>query len=324
MSLRFSIVICSYNRHKLLTKAIESALRQTFGRDMYDVIVVDNSSDVAAALSARERYLSQAPRLQYLVEDTPGLSRARNVALHCSKAEYIAFLDDDAIAHDNWLEQIDHVLNTSGGNIGVVGGRVRPIWESPPPKWLLPGSVDPSEVNNHEFPMVGNFSVVNWGGDVREPKAGEWLAGANIVFHREALIAAGGFDQNLGRQGNGHSLLSNEEGNAIGKLKNDGWQVRYAPEAIVDHFVPDERVTQGWLVRRISWQVVSDLIEDGSRLPLTEEEVLSRFSAVSGFDARSAQAADEVKEFRLRILAYAALVQSLLVGDVENLEKVVW
>ncbi|WP_417462222.1 glycosyltransferase [Kordiimonas sp.] len=324
MVLRFSVVICSFNRHKLLACAIDSVLQQNFPDDRYDIIVVDNSSDMTSACETRETYAPLVPRIRYLVEDTPGLSRARNVALQISTAEYIVFLDDDAVASEDWLQQLDMVLNDQRHDIGVIGGRVRPNWESPPPGWLLPTDVDPVEVNNHEFPMVGNFSVVNWGGETREPAEGEWLAGANLAFNREALLAAGGFDQGLGRHGNGYSLLSNEEGNAIRKIKTEGWRVLYAPHAVVDHWIPDERISKAWLVRRVSWQMVSDLIEDGAKLPLSGAEILRRFEAMSGVDSQTAQENTEAVEFRKRILAYAALVQTLLVGDTENLEKAIW
>jgi hypothetical protein len=39
----------------------------------------------------------------------------------------------------------------------------------------------------------------------------------------------------------------------------------YAPDAMVDHLVPEERLTQSWFRRRAAWQAVSDYLADPVR-----------------------------------------------------------
>lgn len=322
MTPTFSIVICSYNRPAFLARSIESACAQRYDGE-FDVIIVDNSSDTGAAEASRRAAEAKAPGIRYHISDTPGLSRARNLALDISTASHVAFLDDDAVAADGWLAALAAAFGDPGAKVGVAGGRVRPEWGCVPPTWLLPAGVDTREVANRDFPMVGNFSVVNWGGVLRAPAPGEWLAGANLAFDRSGLLAAGGFDVALGRTGDGIALMSNEESAATDRMKRQGWQVRYVPDAVVDHHVPAARLEKSWLVRRVAWQLVSDLVGVGSDTLLAPKQLEERLAAAFGPGVRQADD-DEAITFRREVLGYVALLQALLAGDMARLESLPW
>ncbi|HYF06364.1 MAG TPA: hypothetical protein VD970_02000, partial [Acetobacteraceae bacterium] len=108
--------------------------------------------------------------------------------------------------------------------------------------------------------LVPALTVVDLGPERRALRAGEWVAGANIAFRREALLAHGGFAVNLGRIGGAASLLSNDETDLIERIAAAGGIVVYEPAAEVEHFVPPERLTQAWFRRRMAWQAVSDYL----------------------------------------------------------------
>lgn len=318
----FSVGICSYNRHDLLDKAVESALAQQtrFGR--FEIIVVDNSDTFPADYDFYARH-GKSERLKYHRCEEKGLSRARNLCVEKSSATYIAFLDDDAVASVDWLQNLyDAFVSRPEGQCAVVGGRVNPCWEVCPPAWLLPPDIDHSDINNHEFPMVGNFSVVNWGGRLRPLATGEWLAGANLAFRLDTLKEAGCFDTGLGRKGNGHSLLSNEEGAVIRKIQKQGKAILYAPDAQVSHFIPKERMTPEWVIRRVCWQMVSDLMSEISHKSLSATEIEARFARFRNVKQPAELQALDAASFRSCILAYVALVEALLTGDVEQIQKI--
>lgn len=91
---RVTVVIPTYNRARLLPRAIESALNQT-AADLCDIIVVDDgSTDRTRAVVARH-----AGRIEYIYQDNAGLAAARNTAIRASRNEFVAFLDDD----DEWV-----------------------------------------------------------------------------------------------------------------------------------------------------------------------------------------------------------------------------
>jgi len=249
---RICVSICSYDRYPLMGRAIESALSQSLDRSQYEIIVVDNSPDLEKATTWQKKY-ANTPGLTYLIERTPGLSNARNVSIRNAKAPTIIFLDDDAVATRNWLDEIllGFSLKEGRAPVGVVGGRIDPEWEAPRPEWL------------HDS-LLGFVSVVNWGGDnPRVANKEEWFAGANIGFDVEALKKAGMFKTDLGRIGAGASLLSNEESDISSKIEALGYSRVYCHRASVDHLVPTNRLNLTYFRRRAAWQAASDLMMMG-------------------------------------------------------------
>jgi glycosyltransferase involved in cell wall biosynthesis len=246
-----ALCICTYERYDLLPKAIASLARQSLPPDRFEILVIDNSPDHRRA-EAFGRKFGTAPNLRYVIEKTPGLSNARNVGAALSKAPIIAFIDDDAVAAPNWAEELLRAYAMSGEGAMVVGGRIDPIWSAPRPAWV------------HDD-MLGNLSVVNWGGDTRVAAPGEWVAGANISFRVAAILDNGGFPLNLGRIGSGSSLLSNEEIQLLERIRAKGGQVIYAPHAVVDHLVDVRRLKREWFRKRAAWQALSDFMMNPDR-----------------------------------------------------------
>ncbi len=86
-----SVIMPTYNRARLLPRAIRSVLAQTYTD--FELIVVDDASpdetpEVAASLAN--------PRLRYLRQPTNrGVSAARNTGVEAARGEIIVFVDDD-------------------------------------------------------------------------------------------------------------------------------------------------------------------------------------------------------------------------------------
>jgi glucosyl-dolichyl phosphate glucuronosyltransferase len=246
---KITAVICTHNRYDVLPDAIASLCGQSLDSAALEILVIDNSTDIAG----QTRYWSdhQLPSNGRLVLDkTPGLSRARNTALREARAPVIAYIDDDAIAMPDWCAATLAAFE-SDENIGIAGGPVEPIWPNEAPSWL------------HKW-QRGFLTIVDHGSYAREIEEGEWLAGTNIAFRTSALNSAGGFNEGLGRIGS--SLLSNEELVISAKIREMGYRVYYTPDAKVMHRVHGERVAQQWLRKRVGWQAVSDLLANSSSM----------------------------------------------------------
>ncbi len=88
-----SVIIPTYNRARLLGRAIESVLAQTY--EPIEVIVADDgSTDDTADVVTRF-----GPRVRCERQANAGVSAARNLGLRRARGEFIAFLDSD----DAWL-----------------------------------------------------------------------------------------------------------------------------------------------------------------------------------------------------------------------------
>ncbi|MBS0010139.1 MAG: glycosyltransferase family 2 protein [Bacteroidales bacterium] len=96
----FSVLIATYNRSALLTRALESLLRQT-EKEWEGIIVDDGSTD-----DTHEKILPllQAyPQLKYLLKPHRGVVAAKNHAIKSSSGKYITFLDSDDEYHPSHL-----------------------------------------------------------------------------------------------------------------------------------------------------------------------------------------------------------------------------
>ena len=225
-----SVVICSYSdaRWPRLADAVESVRQQTLPATEV-IVVVDNNPSLAGR--ARRRWPSLT-----IVENAeePGLSGARNSGLARATSEIVAFLDDDAVAAPDWLEQIVPVYDDV--HVVAVGGAVEARWESAPPRWFP-----------EEFHWVVGCSYAGMPGENAVVRN---VIGANMSFRREALVAVGGFDQELGRLAN-RPLGCEETAACIRATQaRTGALVLYRPSARVFHAVPASRATWRYFAQR--------------------------------------------------------------------------
>jgi GT2 family glycosyltransferase len=233
MRLRLSAVICTHDRPDDLNECLAALARNC---PDIEVVVVDSAS----ATSCRELVIShqrQLPGLRYVRVESPGLSRARNAGIDAATGEVVAFLDDDASVNPGWAEELLAVF-AAHPRAGCVGGACLPRFTADPPSWLSPRLLQLS-------------SITRWGPAVRRPRSSaEWPFGANMSFRRDALAAAGRFDESLGRNGS-RSLASGEDSDMVARVMRSGWQIWLAPDASVLHTVHPDRLSSRWYWRRL-------------------------------------------------------------------------
>ncbi|MEC0227197.1 glycosyltransferase [Paenibacillus alba] len=239
---RVSIVICTYNRADLLHITLES-LTQLEDLAQTEILIVDNNStdhtlDIANSFIHRH---AGTLNVHYVFEAKQGLSAARNNGIETAQGEIVAFLDDDAIPCKGWIRTMLTTFD-SRSDIAALGGRIRPIFESNRPAWLIPGL---------ELP----YTIVDLGENVRTYPANLHPFGANMAI-RKSFLADHLFPTHLGRIGS--LLLSGEESWLFGEMKKAGKGILYHPSLIVDHFIPDSRLTEDWIKKRYYYQGVTN------------------------------------------------------------------
>ncbi|PZD74231.1 GalNAc(5)-diNAcBac-PP-undecaprenol beta-1,3-glucosyltransferase [Acaryochloris thomasi RCC1774] len=241
MSVRISAIICTFNRSKYLQKAIQSLIDQTLEKYEYEILVVDNCSvdDTRKVVDDKSRI---AGNLHYIYESEIGLSKARNTGWEAAKGEYIAYLDDDAIATPHWLATLLHNFENITPKPACIGGKIDPIWEAERPEWL------PDK-------LLPYLTILDWSSELIIIDENQYIAGANMAFTQQALTLANGFQTKFGRRGK--KLLSNEELVLQNQIRKHGLDIYYNPEAVVEHHVVADRLQQNWFVKRTYWQGVS-------------------------------------------------------------------
>ena len=207
----------------------------------YEIIVVDNCSTDATADIVRSKAAS-GPRLICVPEPKLGLSHARNTGLRQATADIIAFLDDDAVADQDWLSNIARAF--AEFDPAVVCGPVEPIWGMQRPAWL---SDD----------LLSVYSVVAWSEMPRPLIGEEWVVGANMAFSRNAL-GSDSFDARLGRIGAG--LLCGEETELVDRIRQRNGTVLYDPRVRVAHHIHAARLARRWYLDRMVAQGCTDSV----------------------------------------------------------------
>ncbi|MBE7450673.1 MAG: glycosyltransferase [Kofleriaceae bacterium] len=92
---RVSVVVRSYNRLPALCELLDVLLAQA--HDGFEVIVVEQSTDVPAEAGARLAALEADRRLRVIRSGPLGGPRARNTGMQAARGEVVVFVDDDDV-----------------------------------------------------------------------------------------------------------------------------------------------------------------------------------------------------------------------------------
>jgi GT2 family glycosyltransferase len=224
-----SVIICAYTEDRWddMNAAIESAKRQSVAP--HEVILVIDHSD-ALAKRARKRIGG----VQVVESVGPrGLSGARNTGVDVATGDVVAFLDDDATADDDWLEQLLSAYRDP--DVGGAGGSVEPSWVDARPGWF-PREFDWVIGCSHSGMPAATAGVRNF-------------VGANMSFRRDLLRSLGGFSSELGRTG-ANAAGCEETELCIRAASSPDSKLVYEPAARVLHRVPPSRGTWKYFLKR--------------------------------------------------------------------------
>lgn len=100
-----SIVIPTYNRKLKLRQCLDSLFAQTYPKDLFEIIVIDDGSsdgtrDMLEGLSKIN------PNLKYFIQQHKGPAAARNLGIKYASAEIIGFTDSDCLLNKDWVRQM--------------------------------------------------------------------------------------------------------------------------------------------------------------------------------------------------------------------------
>jgi glycosyltransferase involved in cell wall biosynthesis len=115
---KISVIMLTYNREKLVGRAIESILNQTM-RD-FEFIIVDNGSTDRSGVIADE-YAARDPRIQVIHRERGNIGSGRNTGLDAARGEYIAFIDDDDWAETDFLEFLYGLAINNNAEFAICG-----------------------------------------------------------------------------------------------------------------------------------------------------------------------------------------------------------
>lgn len=237
-SLHVSVVITAFaeDRYIDVNEAIESVLLGSYRyRDV--TVVVDGNYALYDRLNARW----DVDDVTILLNgEILGAAASRNAAVETVNGDIVAFMDDDAVADPDWLQEL--VGPYEMDDAVAVGGRMAPLWIAGKPDYL------PAEF----YWLVG----VTYRGFPDERTEVRNTFASNLSFDLETFETLGGFNTNIGPTG--ESLLQSAETELCARLNEvTGRGVIYNPDAVVSHKIYKHRTSPWFLLRRAFWQGVS-------------------------------------------------------------------
>ncbi len=98
-----SIIIPTYNRKNILKRVLNTLFTQTYPRNTYEIIIVDDGSTDGTERMVKG--LSAPCILRYFRQDKKGPAAARNYGLRQAKGEIIIFIDSDILVDSHFVEE---------------------------------------------------------------------------------------------------------------------------------------------------------------------------------------------------------------------------
>lgn len=241
-----SVIIPTYNRKKMLGITIDSFINQTYPKNKYEIIIINNNStDMTQDII--DTYLKY-DNIRTFFESRQGVHYARNSAAKIARGEYLYYTDDDMIADENLLKELIQVF-IDDPKIASATGKVLPKWEIEPPQWVK------ENLNN------GWLSLNDLGIDIIISDDDIGVYSCHQMIKKDIFFRLGGFNpENTA----GEWIGDGETGLNI-KIKELGGRFAYVGSSVIWHMIPPNRMTQKYYNKRKGNQGNCDSYTDYKR-----------------------------------------------------------
>lgn len=198
-----TVVVPTYNRKEMLKECLNSLFSQTYPKDRYEIVVVNDGSTDGTE-KVLEEYAGKAPcKLKRFNQKNQGVSSAMNTGIKNSEGKIIYFTGDDCIADKNWIKNLADSF--SDERVGGVGGKV---------------------IAYKLEKLVEKYSEKTGLLNQKKFKSMNTIITGNAAYRKAILQELGGFDSNL-------KACEDVDTSIMVQLK--GYKIRYVPQAIVKH-----------------------------------------------------------------------------------------
>lgn len=215
-----SVIVVNLNRAELLRACLQS-LNSQRGVQAVEIILVDNGSTDGSQAMVQREFTGPGFWPISLIQNREnlGFCAGNNRGIEAARGRWIALLNNDAEAHENWLFELRQALDQTPGT-GMAASKIL-VWENP-----------------SKIDKVGH--LIYWDGQNRGRGSGEidkgqydrmdevaWPDGCAAMYRREMLDEIGGFDEDFFAYADDAELGL--------RARIAGWNCVYTPAAVVRH-----------------------------------------------------------------------------------------
>lgn len=198
---RVSVIVPAYNAQKSIGECLAALENQSFPRDRYEVIVVDDGS-VDSTSEIIKKF-----RVRYHYQENQGPARARNLGAGSARGELIFFTDADCIADPDWIRQMAASLKKPD-IVGVKGA-----------------------YKTNQARLWARFAQIEFQERyelLKTKKTIDMVDTYSAGYRKDIFEKAGGFDTSF-------PVPNNEDTDLSYRLSSMGYKMIFNPNAVVYH-----------------------------------------------------------------------------------------
>ena len=202
--MRVSVLICTYNRARLLQKALVALIDHTTEKPD-EIIIINGGTDEATQVVNRFND-KHGIQLKLISTENINLATSRNIGLAACTGDIVAMTDDDAEVFPDWISQIKR-LHSEHPEAGGIGGSV----------------IGAQSADNFlsRLSDIVTFPLPN------EPTYVRTVPGVNVSYKREVLGQVG--EQDV-------TLFRGEDVDFNWRIKQLGYEIYFHPALKVLHY----------------------------------------------------------------------------------------
>ncbi|WP_187260551.1 glycosyltransferase [Pontibacter beigongshangensis] len=231
MDERIVVVIPTFGRNSLLERTLESLAKCDLPQEFHKTIIIENGPKGNAELVSAK--FTNSLNIQYLYCEVANKSSALNEALKfVDDNSWVIFFDDDIRLSPPVIKAYFKAF-TDYGHAFFYGG---------------PVDVDYQRIPSKYYALHLPFSARGWEHNEGSPLLPNYLLGCNWGVSKRNLQKVGTFDSNFGP--NSATGAVGQEHNMMFRLYDFGVKPKYISDAKVWHYVPKERSSLSWALKR--------------------------------------------------------------------------
>lgn len=227
-----TVILCTCNRSPALRLTLQSFLQVVTPPGFHwEVLIIDNHSTDETRFVCQSFLAEHPERFRYRYEPRPGKSYALNSGIRDARGELLAFTDDDVLVTPNYLQGILSTFTNYPAD--AAQGRIILDCDGELPNWMGRRQL--------EFMSWCDY------GDAVQDWTHRTMYGTNMVVRTQAARAVGGFSLELGA---GTVVGFAEDTEFSFRLRKAGYRFIYAPQILVRHQLPKNRLTRSFFRTR--------------------------------------------------------------------------
>ena len=224
---QIAVIIINYNTSKFTLECIQSVIDKTSEAISYEIIVVDNNSEISDYKHLKKHFPAQPNIALHRSDINTGFGGGNMFGAQFANARYLLFLNNDAMLKNDCLHMLYQFMEENQ-KIGVCTAQNYDEHDAFVPSFdhnkgirrLLFGRSFLERINPKIYPKRKK--------EYATPLEVNWVNGAFLFFRNEAFQKIDGFDANI--------FLYWEEMDLCHRLRKNGYSSALVPQAKIMHY----------------------------------------------------------------------------------------